>query len=179
MITPQAHSDTALDRVAGALASEAARTELYRYASAIAEAMPPDSSSWYVVGAVIQVDAVTRNELAALAAAAKRGGTILAGLNVLVQWLPGFGRTALGAAGCACITGCILTVWLWTNAFNAGWGANDAARYIPKEICTSLVNVRHQLALADNRAAVDAIQRQMSGRGCDFSPPEKPKPRKT
>jgi len=65
-----------------------------------------------------------------------------------------------------------------TNAFNAGWGANDAAGYIPKEICRSLITVRHQLALADNRDSVDAMQRQISGRGCDFSPSEKSKPRK-
>ena len=42
MIAPKPERETALDRVASALASEAARAELYRYATGVAEAMPPD-----------------------------------------------------------------------------------------------------------------------------------------
>jgi len=90
--------DTALDRVAGALSSEAARTELYRYASNVAENMPPDSSSWYVVGANIQVNAVTRRELTSLAAEAKRGGTILAGFLGVLEWLPRAKNVAIASA---------------------------------------------------------------------------------
>ena len=172
----QPQSDTALDRVANALASEAARAELYRYATGVAEVLPPDSSSWFVVGAVIQVNAITRNELVALSAVVKKGGTILAGLNTLIEWLPGYGRSALAAAACMGITGCFLTVWLWTNAYNAGWNASNVAGYAPiaTQVCKSLANVRHQLALVNEHAAVDQMQFEMTGRRCPFTPPVKP-----
>jgi len=94
--------------VASGLSSEAARTELYSYASNVAEQMPPDASSWYVVGAVMQVNAVTRTELTTLAKEAKRGGTILAGLIRLAESFPRAGALALASAAAAAI--CVLLV---------------------------------------------------------------------
>jgi hypothetical protein len=168
VIAPQPGQATALDRVASALASETARAELYRYATNVAEAMPPDSSSWYVVGAVVQVNAVTRAELTTLAAEVKKGGAILAGLRSLVQWFPRAGSIALGAAAIALIFAFAVIVPLWQNAYGAGWDASRAAGYLPinEQVCRSLANVRHQLALAHRQPALDALQRQMTARGC-------------
>jgi hypothetical protein len=168
MIAPKPSHDTALDRVASALASEAARAELYRYATGVAEFMPPDSSSWYVVGAVIQVNAVTRNELTTLAAEAKKGGTILAGLNRLVQWLPRASIIASGAAATALVFAFAVIAPLWQNAYGAGWNASRDAGYQPINVlvCRSLTNVRHQLAIAHRQPALDAMQREMTARGC-------------
>jgi hypothetical protein len=168
MIAPKPSHDTALDRVANALASEAARAELYRYATGVAEAMPPDSSSWYVVGAVVQVNAVTRHELTTLAAEAKKGGTVLAGLRTLVQWLPRAGIIASGAAAIALIFAFAVIAPLWQNAYGAGWSASRDAGYEPVnlQVCKSLANVRHQLAIAHRQPALDALQREMTARGC-------------
>jgi hypothetical protein len=168
MIAPKPDRETALDRVASALASEAARAELYRYATGVAEAMPPDSSSWYVVGAVVQVNAVTRQELTTLAAEAKKGGAILAGLRSLVQWLPRASIIASGAAAIAFIFACAVIVPLWQNAYGTGWNASRNAGYQPinVQVCQSLANVRHQLAIAHRQPALDAMQREMTARGC-------------
>ena len=170
MIASKPGNDTALDRVAGALASEAARADLYRYATNVAEAMPPDSSSWYVVGAVIQVNAVTRQELTTLAAEAKKGGAILAGLRSLIQWLPRASIIASGAAAIALIFAFAVIVPLWQNAYGAGWSASRDAGYQPVnlQVCQSLVNVRHHLALAHRQSDLDAMQREMTTRGCTF-----------
>jgi hypothetical protein len=170
MIAPKPSHDTALDRVANALASEAARAELYRYATNVAEAMPPDSSSWYVVGAVVQVNAVTRHELTTLAAEAKKGGTILAGLRSLVQWLPRASIIAAGAAAIALVFAFAVIVPLWQNAYGAGWSASRDAGYQPVnlQVCQSLANVRHHLALGHRQPDLDAMQREMTARGCAF-----------
>jgi hypothetical protein len=168
MIASKPGNDTALDRVASALASEAARAELYRYATGVAEFMPPDSSSWYVVGAVIQVNAVTRNELTTLAAEAKKGGAILAGLRSLVQLLPRASIIASGAAATALVFAFAVIAPLWHNAYGAGWNDGRNAGYQPinLQVCQALANVRHQVAITHRQPALDAIQREMTARGC-------------
>jgi len=168
MIAPKPDRETALDRVASALASEAARAELYRYATNVAEAMPPDSSSWYVVGAVVQVNAVTRQELTTLAAEAKKGGAILAGLRSLVQWLPRASIIASGAAATALVFAFAVIAPLWHNAYGAGWNDGRSAGYQPinLQVCQALANVRHQVAIAHRQLDVEVIQRGMTARGC-------------
>jgi hypothetical protein len=73
-----------------------------------------------------------------------------------------------------------LLIWVGFSAYGGGWKAGNTAAVTPAadQVCTSLVNVRHQLALANNHAAVDEMQRQIVGRGCKFSPIETPKPAK-
>lgn len=157
---------TALDRVAGGLSSEAARTELYRYASNVAEQMPPDASSWYVVGAVMQVNAVTRHELITLAKEAKKGGTILAGLLSLIEWFPRAGIIALGSAAVAAICVLFVAVPLGQQAYNAGWSAQESVRMKTwnHSACDSLGNVRHELR--SQRSDVRALDRERIRRGC-------------
>jgi hypothetical protein len=168
MIASKPSHDTALDRVANALASEAARADLYRYATGVAEFMPPDASSWYVVGAMIQVNAVTRQELTTIAAEAKKGGAILAGLNRLVGWLPRASMIAYGAAATALVFAFAVIAPLWQNAYGAGWNDGRNAGYQPVnlQVCQSLANVRHRLAIAHRQPALDAMQREMTARGC-------------
>jgi len=157
---------TALDRVASGLSSEAARTELYRYASNVAEQMPPDASSWYVVGAVMQINAVTRTELTTLAKEAKKGGTILAGLLSLVEWFPRAGLIALASAAVAAICVLFVAVPLGQQAYNAGWSAQESVRWRTwnHSACDSLGNVRHELR--SQRADVRALDRERTRRGC-------------
>jgi hypothetical protein len=122
------------------------------------------------VGAVVQVTAVTRHELTTLAAEAKKGGTILAGLRTLVQWLPRASIIAAGAAAIALVFAFAVIAPLWQNAFNTGWSASRDAGYQPinVQVCQSLTNVRHHLALAHRQPDLDAMQREMTARGCAF-----------
>jgi hypothetical protein len=158
--------DTALDRVAGALSSEAVRTELYRYASNVAEHMPPDASSWYVVGANIQINSVTRRELTILAAEAKKGGTILAGFLGLLQWLPGARNVALASAAAAAAFTVVLIAVIGWGAFSLGSTAQENIRWKTwnQSACDSLANVRHDLR--SQGADVQALDRERTRRGC-------------
>jgi hypothetical protein len=166
VIAPDRKHDTALERVAGALASEAARTELYRYASNVAEQMPPDSSSWYVVGANIQVNAVTRHELATLAAEAKRGGTILAGFLGVLEWLPGAKNVAIASAAAGTAFALILIALVGWGAYGLGSTAQENIRWKTwnQSACDSLANVRHDLR--SHGAEVQALDRERTRRGC-------------
>jgi hypothetical protein len=140
-------SDTALDRVAGALSSEAARTELYRYASSVAEHMPPDASSWYVVGANIQVNAVTRRELTTLAAEAKKGGTILAGFYEVAARMPKLAGTSLLTAAVTMLLAGILANVFWHGGYDAGWGGSQNGIYATQQQlrCQGIAALRHEL----------------------------------
>ena len=166
MIARDPKQDTALDRVASALSSEAARTELYRYASNVAEHMPPDSSSWYVVGANIQVNAVTRRELTTLAAEAKKGGTILAGFLGVLQWLPGAKNVAIASAMAAAAFTVVLIAVVGWGAYGLGSAAQENIRWKTwnQSACESLANVRHDLR--SHRADVQAFDRERTRRGC-------------
>lgn len=166
MIARDPKPDTALDRVAGALSSEAARTELYRYASNVAEYMPPDSSSWYVVGANIQVNAVTRRDLATLAAEAKKGGTILAGFLGVLQWLPGAKNVAIASAAAAAAFTVVLIAVVGWGAYGLGSAAQENIRWRTwnQSACESLANVRHDLR--SHGADVQALDRERTRRGC-------------
>lgn len=165
MIAPE-RKQTALDRVAGALSSEAARTELYRYASNVAEQMPPDSTTWYVVGASIQVNAVTRLELATLAAEAKKGGTILAGFLGVLEWLPGAKNVAIVSAVAAAAFTFILVALIGWGAYGLGSSAQENIRWksLNQITCESLANVRHDLR--SHGADVQALDRERTRRGC-------------
>ena len=158
--------DTPLDRVAGALSNESARTELYRYASSVAEAMPPDSTGWYIVGAVVQVNAVTRRELATLAGEAKKGGTILAGLSSLTAWFPRASVIAMAAAGLAVILALLMLSVTWRFAYGVGWNAQESVRWKSwnQGVCDSLSTVRHDLRSHGND--VRAVDRERNRRGC-------------
>ena len=166
MIAPDRKHDTALDRVAGALSSEAARTELYRYASNVAEQMPPDSSSWYVVGANIQVNAVTRRELTTLAAEAKKGGTILAGFLSVLEWLPGARNVAIASAAAGAAFALILVALIGWGAYGLGSTAQENIRWKTwnQSACDSLANVRHDLR--SHGADVQALDRERTRRSC-------------
>jgi hypothetical protein len=93
---------------------------------------------------------------------------ILAGLRSLVQWLPRAGIIAAGAAAAALIFACAVIVPLWQNAYDAGWNASRDAGYQPinLQVCKSLANVRHQIAIAHRQPDLDAMQREMTARGC-------------
>jgi len=158
--------DTSLDRVAGALSNESARTELYRYASSVAEAMPPDSTGWYIVGAVVQVNAVTRHELTTLAGEAKKGGTILAGLSSLTQWFPRASVIATGAASVAVFLALMMLAVTWRFAYDVGWNAQESVRWKTwnQSACESLASVRHDLRSHDSD--VRALDRERVRRGC-------------
>jgi len=162
----ESERDTPLDRVAGALSSESARTELYRYARSVAEAMPPDSTSWYVVGAVMQVNAVTRRELASLASEAKKGGTILAGLSSLTAWFPRAGVIAASAASAAVLALLVALVFGWRFAYGVGWHDQESVRWKTwnQSACESLSNVRHDLRTHGND--VRALDHERVRRGC-------------
>jgi len=164
----QAGQQTALDRVASGLSSEAARTELYRYASSVAEQMPPDASSWYVVGAVMQVNAVTRTELTTLAREAKRGGTILAGFYEVAARLPTIAGVSLLTAAVTMLLAGVLANFFWRGGYDAGWAAREVAGYTPvnQQVCRALKNVRQQLVLERRQPAAEAVQRAMTQRGC-------------
>ncbi len=166
MIARDPKQDTALDRVAGALSSEAARTELYRYASNVAENMPPDSSSWYVVGANIQVNAVTRRELTSLAAEAKRGGTILAGFLGVLEWLPRAKNVAIASAVAAAAFTLVLIALIGWGAYSLGSTAQENIRWKTwnQSACESLASVRHDLR--SHGAEVQALDRERTRRGC-------------
>jgi len=158
--------DTPLDRVAGALSSESARTELYRYASSVAEAMPPDSTTWYVVGAVMQVNAVTRRELASLASEAKKGGAILAGLLSLTAWFPRAGVIAASAASAAVLALLVALVVSWHFAYGVGWHDQENVRWETwnQSACKSLADVRHDLRSHGNDFR--ALDHERVRRGC-------------
>jgi len=158
--------DTPLDRVAGALSTESARTELYRYASTVAESLPPDSTGWYIVGAVMQVNAVTRRELASLANEAKKGGTALAGLVRIAQWLPGARTIAMATAVVTIIVALGIAAGTWVFAYNTGYGKSQVDGYVPirQEVCGELNRVRHDLRT--RRTDVQALDRERVRFGC-------------
>jgi len=131
----QTGPQTALDRVASGLSSEAARTELYRYASNVAEQMPPDASSWYVVGAVMQVNAVTRSELTTLAKEAKRGGTILAGFYEVAARLPTIAGVSLLTAAVTVLLTAVVASVFWHAATTPAGAARKAASLPPNSSC--------------------------------------------
>jgi len=164
--TRESERDTPLDRVASALSSESARTELYRYATSVAEAMPPDSTSWYIVGAVMQVNAVTRRELASLASEAKKGGTALAGLVRIAEWLPGAQKIAMVTAVVTLIVALGIAGGTWVFAYNTGYGKSQVDGYVPirQEVCGELNRVRHDLRT--RRADVEALDRERVRFGC-------------
>jgi len=164
--TRESGRDTPLDRVAGALSSESARTELYRYATSVAEAMPPDSTSWYIVGAVMQVNAVTRRELASLANEAKKGGTILAGLSSLTAWFPRAGIIAAAAASAAVLATLMVLVVSWRVGYGIGWHDQENVRWKTwnQSACESLANVRHDLR--SHGSDVRALDHERVRRGC-------------
>ncbi len=138
---------TALDRVASGLSSEAARTELYRYASSVAEQMPPDASSWYVVGAVMQVNAVTRTELTTLAKEAKRGGTILAGFYEVAARMPRIAGTSLLTAAVTMLLAGVLANVFWHGGYDAGWSGSQSGIYTTQQQlrCQGIGALRHEL----------------------------------
>ena len=171
MNTRESGRDTPLDRVAGALSSESARTELYRYATSVAEEMPPDASSWYVVGAVMQVNAVTRRELASLASEAKKGGTILAGLASLTAWFPRASAIATAAAAAAVFVTLVVLVVSWRFAYGVGWHDQENVRWKTwsQSACESLASVRHDLRSHGND--VRALDHERVRRGCRVPAP--------
>jgi len=169
--TRESGRDTPLDRVAGALSSESARTELYRYATSVAEAMPPDSTSWYIVGAVMQVNAVTRRELASLASEAKKGGAILAGLSSLTAWFPRAGVIAAVASSIAVVAALLVLVVSWRFAYGVGWHDQENVRWKTwnQSACESLASVRHDLRSHGND--VRALDHERVRRGCRVPAP--------
>ena len=158
--------DAPLDRVAGALSTESARTELYRYATTVAESLPPDSTGWYIVGAVMQVNAVTRRELASLASEAKKGGTALAGLVRIAEWLPGARTIAMATAVVTIIVALGIAGGTWVFAYNTGYGESRVDGYVPvrQEVCGELERVRHDLRT--RRSDVQALDRERVRFGC-------------
>jgi len=164
--TRESGRDTTLDRVAGALSTEAARTELYRYATTVAESLPPDSTGWYIVGAVMQVNAVTRRELASLANEAKKGGTILAGLLSLTAWLPRAGMIAAAAASAAVLAVLVVLVVSWRVGYGIGWHDQENIRWETwnQSACKSLADVRHDLRSHGND--VRALDHERVRHGC-------------
>ncbi len=143
----QTGQQTALDRVASGLSSEAARTELYRYASNVAEQMPPDASSWYVVGAVMQVNAVTRSELTTLAKEAKRGGTILAGFYEVAARLPTIAGVSLLTAAVTVLLTAVVASVFWHGGYDAGWsGSQSGISATQQQLrCQGIAALRHEL----------------------------------
>ncbi len=166
MNTRESGRDTPLDRVAGALSSESARADLYRYATSVAEAMPPDSTSWYIVGAVMQVNAVTRRELASIANEAKKGGTILAGLSSLTTWYPRARVIAAISASAAVFALLVALVFGWRFAYGVGWRDQNTLRWETwnQSACKSLASVRHDLRSHGND--VRALDHERVRRGC-------------
>lgn len=164
----QTGHETPLDRVARALSSEAARSELYRYASSVAEPMPPNSTSWYVVGAVVQINAVDRQDLTTLAREVQRGGTTLGTLSAVARRLPSILSFSTLAAAIAIVCTLAIGTVLWRAAYGAGWDASDAAGYVPvnQQVCRALKNVHQQLDRERRQSAAEAVQRAMTQRGC-------------
>ncbi len=164
----QTGHETPLDRVAKSLSSEVARTELYRYATTVAEPMPPESTTWYVVGAQIQVNAVTRTELETLAQETKRGGTILAGLHQVAKRLPNIIGFSTLAAAIAIVCTLAIGTYVWHGAYGAGWSARDVVPDVPanQQVCRALKNVHQQLGREHRQSAAEALQRAMTQRGC-------------
>jgi len=118
--TPQ--GETALDRVVASLSPEA-RLELLSYATKVAEPMPPESSSWYVVGAAVQVNAAQRLSLVTLSDQVKTGSAILSGLSKVAAALPRLATFSTAVAGLAVVTALTLVLTGWRGGYGTGWDA--------------------------------------------------------
>jgi hypothetical protein len=161
--TPQ--GETALDRVVAALSPEA-RLELLSYATKVAEPMPPESSSWYVIGAVVQVNAAQRLSLVTLSDQVKTGSTILTGLSRVAAALPRLASFATAFAALAVVAALTIATTGWQQGYGAGWDAlrNERWKSWNQGVCEGLANVRHELRL--RRAEVQALDRERTRRGC-------------
>jgi hypothetical protein len=162
--TPQ--GETALDRVVAALSTEEARIELLSYATKVAEPMPPESSSWYVVGAVVQVNAAQRLSLVTLSDQVKTGNTTLTSLSKVAAALPRLATFSTAVAGLAVVTALTLVLTGWRGGYGTGWDAANHQTLIGYSAyaCRALANVRHELRL--HRAEVQALDRERTRRGC-------------
>jgi len=168
---------TALDRVASGLSSEAARTELYRYASNVAEQMPPDASSWYVVGAVMQVNAVTRTELTTLAQQAKRGGTILAGFYEVAARLPTIAGVSLLTAAVTVLLTAVVASVFWHGGYDAGWSGSQSGLSATQQQlrCQGIAALRHELVAHRDGYGTHVANYVQLQRGC-AAPSSQPGP---
>jgi hypothetical protein len=162
--TPQ--GETALDRVIAALSSEEARIELLSYATKVAEPMPPDATSWYVVGAVVQVNAAQRLSLVTLSDQVKTGSTILSGLHQVAAALPRLATFSTAFAALAVVAALTLALAGWRGGFGTGWDAANHQTLMGYNAyaCRALANVRHELRI--RRADVQALDRERTRRGC-------------
>lgn len=157
--------ETALDRVVAALSPEA-RVELLSYAAKVADPMPPDSSSWYVVGAVVQVNAAQRLSLVTLSEQAKTGSTILSGLSKVTAALPEIAKLSTAFAAVAVVAALTLATIGWRTGYGAGWDTLHTERWKSwnQGVCEGLANVRHDLRTRG--ADVQALDRERTQRGC-------------
>jgi hypothetical protein len=161
--TPQ--GETALDRVVAALSPEA-RLELLSYATKVAEPMPPESSSWYVVGAVVQVNAAQRLSLVTLSDQVKTGSTILSGLSKVAAALSRLATFSTAFAALAVVAALTLVLAGWRGGYGTGWDAANHQTLMGYSAyaCRALANVRHELRI--HRADVQALDRERTRRGC-------------
>jgi hypothetical protein len=128
--------------------------------------MPPESSSWYVVGAVVQVNAAQRLSLVTLSDQVKTGSTILSGLSKVAAALPRLATFATAFAALAVVAALAIATTGWQQGYGAGWDAANHQTLIGYSAyaCRALANVRHELRL--RRADVQALDRERTRRGC-------------
>ncbi len=114
----------------------------------------------------MQVNAVTRRELASLASEAKKGGTILAGLSSLTAWLPRAGIIAAAAASAAVLATLMVLVVSWRVGYGIGWHDQENVRWKTwnQSACESLASVRHDLR--SHGSDVRALDHERVRRGC-------------
>jgi hypothetical protein len=147
-----ANAETALDRVVASLSPEA-RLELLSYATKVAEPMPPESSSWYVVG-VVQVNAAQRLSLVTLSDQVKTGSAILTGLSKVAAALPRFATLSTAIAGLAVVVALTLALAGWRTGYDRGWDAANHQNLMGYNAyaCRALANVRHVPTSARSRS---------------------------
>jgi len=125
----------------------------------------PDSTGWYVVGAVVQVNAVTRRELASLASEAKEAERPH-GLLSLVAWFPRAGVIAATSASAAVVALLVVLVIGWRFAYGVGWSNQENMRWKTwsQSACESLASFRHDLRSHGND--IRALDHERTRRGC-------------